>query len=156
MVKKKQIAGAINQTFKGSAPPVNNEQNWDELEDMYQTCAQALCGTLESVKDLVNNPAVIKNVPNPGEFKVAVDGLVQDVNTFTDHLVNIHSQHIGKTGKIMTNDEVATSFGIYGQYSEFFEKYKALTFQTVTSILEMSGEAIAAEQEKNKTQSEGN
>lgn len=128
----------VNNTMRSKEP----QSNWEELEHIYISAANGIVATLRSVHDLVNFPGIHAHLENPIEFKVALDGFNRDMNMFTDKLVAIRNLHNNLRGPITGPDEVAKSFAIYGEYTQFFEEFKALTFQTVLSITESASTAI--------------
>jgi len=138
----KTTAAAISDTYRGTAPRQDLSQSWSELEDLYQKCATGIYETLSSVTELVNYPNLMNYVTNPSEFRVAVDGFKRDIDLFTNQLIAIHAMHSQRSGNITTEDELAAAFSIYGLYTEFFDNFKSLSFQTVLSITDMAMEAI--------------
>lgn len=118
------------------------ESKWEELENIYLTAANSIVTTLKSVSDLANFPGLNAYLDNPNEFNIALAGFNRDINMFTDKLVAIHNLHSHLTGNITGPDEVAKSYAIYGEYTTFFEEFKALTFQTVLSITESASSAM--------------
>lgn len=118
------------------------DTNWEELENIYLTAAHGIVSTMQPVLELANFPGMTHYLENPIEFKVALDGFNRDMNMFTDKLVAIHNLHAHLKGSIVGPDQVAKSFAIYGEYTQFFEEFKSLTFQTVLSITEAASTAI--------------
>ena len=129
------------------------ETNWGELENIYLTAAHGIVSTMQPVLELANFPGMTNYLENPIEFKVALDGFNRDMNMFTDKLVAIHNLHAHLKGPVSGPDEVAKSFAIYGEYAQFFEEFKSLTFQTVLSITEAASTAIQKMKATNVIQS---
>jgi len=145
MPKKKQSSRAVNQALERiSAEEHRRRQTWEELEDLYQTTAQNMLATMASVEAVISTPNIIDYVKDKDTYNAAIRTLTNDFNALGDKLVSIHNKHEGKTGPVATEFELSQCFGIYGEYSVFFEQFKGLTLPTIMSITDMAMEAKAA------------
>ena len=152
-LKKKNTALEVRRAYNKSYPADTSTQietRWEELDGIYQEAAKGIVTTLSSTNDLINIPNLIDYVENPSEFKVAVNGFKRDIDNFTNRLIAIKKLHEGKHGVIKDENELANSYSIYGEYVQFFEEFKAVTFQTVLSITESAMAAINKMQQVQK------
>lgn len=140
--KAKRTAVAVNQTYKDTAPVHDFQQSWEELEALYNDCARGVYETFHATAELVNTPDLIKYIENPSEFRIMVEGFKRDIDNFTNELVKIHAMHKDRHGEVTSEADLAKAFNIYGLYSQFFDNFKALTFQTILAITDSATAAI--------------
>lgn len=142
--KKINYAGAA---FKQN--PI--EQTWDEVNQFYTQCAQAILTTSAQVKELAEQKDLIPYMENINEFTVAVKGFFNDMGVFTDQLAAIYQLHKDKTGIIKDENDFVISQRVYNEYVAFFERFQSLVFP---SILNMTDQILAAEGRRAKLNKE--
>lgn len=119
----------------GVSSDINGNQRWDDLENVYQTLAQ---GLVELATQANNSIRLINAIgtENQSELDVTVNGIKQDLETYTAELVRIHARHQGRTGLITEGNDLMDCFGIFQDYHNVREKYHAVLFPSVISITE--------------------
>ena len=122
------------------------EQDWNELEAIFQESAHAIVTTAESIDAALRTPGIIENMPNIAETQLAVQGFKKDLEVFTEKLLGIHNRHQDKQGAIATQDDLALSIDIGEDYAEFALQFQAVTMPTVLTIMEHIGTAVGNSQ----------
>lgn len=143
----KATASAVQQVYGQlgiNTPKI--EQNWEELEAIFQESARAIVTTAETIDQALRTPGIIENVPNVAETQLAVQGFKKDLETFTEKLVGIHDRHKDRAGQIDTQDDLALSIDIGEDYAEFALQFQAVTMPTVLTIMEHIGTAVTQSQ----------
>jgi hypothetical protein len=118
---------------------------WDDLENMYQNCVQALAspgviGAFSQRKDL------IALVQDKQVLVARIRMLQSDTEQMRAELNAIHQQHQGKTGGSIDPDELIQAFPLYEYYQLWLQKWNANIMPTVAHILEIFTDAEIEQQ----------
>jgi hypothetical protein len=142
--KEKQTSALVSDLFNKAELPVPNEvkQRWEDLEVIYQANADSLFDIALQIRNCTD---LIRRVPcsNQQEVIQTINGVVRDLDIFTNQLVDLHKLHEGKTGIINDPDELALCISIFNQYSGFNDRFRAVIFPVVITITEAYSEAEA-------------
>lgn len=152
--KPKSVALAVNKLHQQSDSHEIVNQTWSDVEALYKDCSMAILSAMSELSVLVNDHSYVPYIENLQEFNVVVRGFQRDMEALATELAGIYELHKHKTGYVIKEDDVALNFKVYGQYMEFFERYKALTLPTVLSITDIVIAAKAKMEKANKTTQE--
>ena len=120
----------------------SSQSTWEGLEEVYYGAAQAIIGTGQSINNLIADQN-IRNALNANQNVVtAVNTLGKDLKTFTEELRDIHQEHTGKTGPIISEEDMVLSLNVFGKYQDFTTKFQAVTIPTMAIVTEAIGEAM--------------
>lgn len=140
--KEKQTSALVSDLFNKADIPVPDEvkQRWEDLEVIYQANADSLFDIALQIRNCTD---LIRRVPcsNQKEVTDTINGVVRDLDVFTNQLVDLHKLHEGKTGIINDPDELALCISIFNQYSGFNDRFRAVIFPVVITITEAYSEA---------------
>ena len=140
--KEKKTSVLIDNLFNKADIPVPEEvkQRWEDLEAIYQANADSLIDIAIQIRNCTD---LIRRVPcsNQKEVIETINGVVRDLDTFTNQLVDLHKLHEGKTGIINDPDELALCISIFNQYSGFSDRFRAVVFPVVITVTEAYSEA---------------
>ena len=81
------------------------------------------------------------NIPKDAKVIETINGVVRDLDVFTNQLVDLHKLHEGKTGIINDPDELALCISIFNQYSGFSDRFRSVIFPVVITITEAYSES---------------
>ena len=117
------------------------KQTWAELEELYVALAQGFVEIGGRVQDSVEiiHAAGIEDSP---ELVSAVKSFSKDLELFTGDLISIHKKHASKTGTIEGEDDLALSISVYTDYTSLNERFNAIVFPTMITIMEFSAVAM--------------
>lgn len=130
----------------------SNRQKWEGLDELYNVLATSVIEISEGVNNSIITIRELGAQGNP-ELIVAINGFINDINIFTDELVNIKKRHEGKKGFIVDGDELANCFSIFNDYTIFNERFKAVVFPAYLTITEQLLE-VNAKFKKEQTKEE--
>ena len=140
--KEKQTSVLVNELFNKADIPVPDEvkQRWEDLEVIYEANAESLFDIALQIRNCTD---LIRRVPcsNQKEVIETINGVVRDLDIFTNQLVDLRKLHEGKTGIINDPDELALCISIFNQYSGFSDRFRAVIFPVVITITEAYSEA---------------
>lgn len=118
------------------------QSTWEGLEDVYYGAAHAIIGTGQSINNLIGDTNIRTALNANQEVVTAVNTLGKDLKTFTEELRDIHNEHSGKTGPIISDEDMVLSLNVFGKYQEFTTKFQAVTIPTMAIVTEAIGEAL--------------
>lgn len=105
-------------TGKGARSDLK-KASWEDLEHLYRVEAQGLLNLMNdynSIVNLVNMSGVVLE----GEDVTSIMATIKnDYNRFESEIVQIYSQHAGKSGYVNNADEHALYLEIYNKYQSF-------------------------------------
>ena len=140
--KEKQTSVLVNELFNKADIPVPDEvkQRWEDLEVIYEANAESLFDIALQIRNCTD---LIRRVPcsNQKEVIETINGVVRDLDIFTNQLVDLRKLHEDKTGIINDPDELALCISIFNQYSGFSDRFRAVIFPVVITITEAYSEA---------------
>lgn len=148
-IPKNPLAQAINDTLPKADPLVDDvKQSWEDLNGFYEKCANAIIAVGNSVNSALSYPGILENVNNAPELKVSVNTLKNDLETFTEELINIKAQHEDKTGIIENENELAESISIFEDYVNFGLKFQTVTTPILVNIIEKVTNSVETMKQK--------
>lgn len=145
-VKEAKPLNAAQLIMSGAtvADDSNTQQSWEDLEEIYKSCSEALVVANNSVVELFKIPGVIKHIPNQQETKISILGLDKDIKFFSEELKNIHKQHEGRAGLVTAQEDLGLCLEIFEKYHNFQTHYQGVIIPTVITLSEEVGKAAAA------------
>lgn len=123
------------------------EQRWEQIEDMFQVCAESLIEIGHQINSSVHQIREA-NIDGP-EIALTVQGISKDLNRFADELQEIHSEHQGRSGQCKTPDDLREALKSGTTYMAFQEKVRGVLFPNLLTITEYVNEAIRKENAAN-------
>lgn len=110
--------------------------SWDELERVYQDLAKGIIDIGTTVNLFVKMKELYSYIEKEelSQMNIMIKGLSDDLGTFTDILLAIHSQHENFKGDITTEDEISHAGTIMGEYGRFATHLQSATMHTSTRI----------------------
>lgn len=124
-------------------------QSWAEVDDLYETLAEAVMSITTSMAD---NVAVInaysKNIEP--ELHVVINAFNSDIIQFAKELNAIHDSHKERTGIIDNADDLALASNIFNEYVRFNDRFKSIVMQPCITISEKVSIVISELQKKAK------
>jgi hypothetical protein len=135
MTRKNTLTKAVSSTLPAmdKTDPLIQKSTWEEVEDIYQTCAN---GILEILEFTQNTNKVFSQKPEEVKPEVitCVKGLTRDLDELSKVLVRIHKNHENRTGVIESDLDHKISMDILQDYIGFNEHFKSVVL-TPISIL---------------------
>jgi hypothetical protein len=141
---KSPVASAVQCAYRNTTPGINapNAQKWDDLEETYQAMAHGIVTIGESVNAVLHQPDIKDELEARLDLKIAVSGLFNDLHTFTNMLVKIRHNHLGKKGFIQNDNELVAALEIFDHYTQFNIQFKSVTLPTFATIMDTIQEVI--------------
>lgn len=132
-----ESSGVNEPVLKG----LKKKQNWSDLEDLYQAVAEGFVEIGARIRDSVEviKAAGFEETP---ELTSTIKGISSDLLVFTEGLVTIHKQHAGKTGDIEGENDLMLSLSVYTDYQSLNERFNAVVFPTMITIMDFTAEAL--------------
>lgn len=127
--------------------PLNN--CWDDLNTIYESCAQLIFQHVHLASYLRNQPLMCE-VVNRDQLVANIQLLSNDLGKLRDELTEINNQHNTKSGGSQDPDEVMFTITIYEQYQLFMQRHDAVVMPTVYHIVEQLDQAEKKLLEKTK------
>ena len=126
-----------------------HKQDWKDVEDIYQTLAQALLETGMQINSAINLINQVNSLPatrqsttlNINELTITIKGLTSDINLFANDLAKIHGLHSSYSGLIKDEDELALCLSVFSDYTVLNDRYRAIIFAPMLTITEFLAEA---------------
>lgn len=117
------------------------KQTWAELDNLYTALAEGFVEIGSRVQDSVSiiHAAGIEDTP---ELVSTIKGFSKDLELFTADLISIHKKHADKTGNIAGEDDLALSISVYTDYTSLNERFNAVVFPTMMTIMEFTAAAM--------------
>jgi hypothetical protein len=113
---------------------------WNDLNTLYQNCAQALVQHL-MISELAKDRELLGFLSDPRTVVANVQSLKADLQQLDAELRQIQAQHGAKTGGAQDEAEMMQAFTISEQYYLFMERHNGVVLPTVFHILEHFHEA---------------
>ncbi|MCK9516992.1 MAG: hypothetical protein M0Q87_13285 [Ottowia sp.] len=142
--KPKKVSKLTAEMFKRADVGVDIDklfpkQTWEDVDNLYNAIAQAIISIGEQVNQCVRtiNEADISSK----EIVVTINGITNDINSFTNDLIKIKKRHEGKSGDIENENDHALSVSVYTDYVTLQERVTGLTFSNMLTVTEYFNEA---------------
>lgn len=143
--KPKKVSKLTAEVFKRADVGVDIDklfpkQTWEDVDNLYNAIAQAIISIGEQVNQCVRT--ITEADISSKEIVVTINGITNDINSFTDDLVKIKQRHEGKSGFIENENDHALSVSVYTDYVTLQERVTGLTFSNMLTVTEYFNEAI--------------
>ena len=149
LLDRNPVAKAVANTLPPvdrNSPLDNIRQNWSEIEDIYQACANGVYTTSSGIEDAMAaiRPILpLAKADDVKELNVLVAGFNSDIKRLVDELCELHQCHKDKTGEVMDEADLTLSLTLGERYLDFNTRFQAITFPTVVNIMENIGSIVA-------------
>lgn len=130
---------------------------WDDLNNVFNNCAQLVTTSLTSVLQDLNDPAIRQFLipENVGDIETALRGLTSDSENLSVTLAEIHSRHKDHSGTTRNQDETSRAHLTMNDYMAWQQRYDALIKPNFAYLVEQIGlSANRAEQALNAMQAQ--
>lgn len=130
---------------------------WDDLNNVFNNCAQLVTTSLTSVLQDLNDPAIRQFLipENVGDIETALRGLTSDSENLSVTLAEIHSRHKDRSGTTRNQDETSRAHLTMNDYMAWQQRYDALIKPNFAYLVEQIGlSANRAEQALNAMQAQ--
>ena len=136
--------GNQNTTHAHTFGQTEDSLTWDEVHKTYEDLVHAII----NIGATVNQFAQIKELRSYidkselNQTNIMIKGLGTDLETFTDILLAIRSQHENMAGPITTEEEISHAGTIMGEYGRFATHLQSATMHVSTRITATFEEAL--------------
>jgi hypothetical protein len=111
-------------------------QEWKEVDELYFAIAHSIVDVLTEVRtatDLFKEEHELVSQ----ETIITINSINQDLDKFSEELVQIRERHEGKTGVISPDSEdMVICMSVYNDYVILSDRFKALTFPAMLNLTE--------------------
>ena len=130
----------IKPSNEDQTPDFTSTQSWDKVTHISQAVSQMLVDVAMEINECIRtlNTANISNK----EVAITIQGLKNDLASFTDKIVQLKSKHADKAGVVANTDEYSECMSIGLEYMSLNEEIRALMFQPLTTLTEYANEAL--------------
>jgi hypothetical protein len=124
-------------------------QDWSRLETIYRDIATGIVNVGTEVNQAVAAIRAAK-LPDTTELSIVVKQFSDDLERFTDTLVQIHNRHQGQAGPVIDANLLALYLSCGNDYTTLYEQFRGLVFpamETITDYTLRARTKLLAEQQ---------
>lgn len=130
-------------------------ETWDDLNEMKNDTAHAVLEFVMQVEGIGQQQIVIQNLgQHTAEYQKLLTVFYTDIDSFTKSVETLRLQHEGRTGRILSMDDLNLYNQLGMEYAVLNQKLMTLIGPTITSLILIVNEVTEALMPKQPVQTQ--